>query len=114
MHSDGYVVRVHSAEIRPIENLSALAAQINAAHEKAETAIDERLELYVLAGRELLRAKAEVVRRSGKQRGTWLVWLRKSCPHINRMKAWRLMRFAEGSATGPATPAADSPATPTA
>jgi hypothetical protein len=99
MHSKEYIVR--SLGARPEENLSALAALINAAHRKADTATHERLEWYLAAGRELLRAKAEVVRRNGKKRGSWLAWLRTSCPDLTRLKAWQLMRFAECSAAKP-------------
>jgi hypothetical protein len=100
MHSKEYIVR--SLGARPAENLSALAALINAAHRKAGTDTHERLEWYLAAGRELLRAKAEVVRRNGKKRGSWLAWLRTSCPDLTRLKAWQLMRFAECSASKPA------------
>ncbi len=98
MDNNEKTVGVHSAGVEPAHNLSALAGLINAAHKKAEMITDERLEYYLIAGRELFRAKAEIMRRNGGKRGRWLLWLRKSCPDISRLKAWRLMRFAECSA----------------
>lgn len=77
------------AEVRPAEDLAALAAAINAAHEAGEGATRQGLEHFRAAGEALIRAKAEC------GHGNWLPWLEASVSFSNQ-RASEYMRLAAG------------------
>jgi hypothetical protein len=70
-------------------SLAELAAQINAEHGLAETAIREGLSHARQAGMRLLQGKARI------PHGNWLPWLKANCRQGNPRTAQRYMRLAE-------------------
>lgn len=80
------------AEVRPAEDLHALAKRINAAHEAGEGAARQGLEHFRAAGEALLKAKAQCAH------GKWLAWLEKNI-RCGRTQAWRYMALAKCSVT---------------
>lgn len=69
-------------------DLVALATQINAAHEEAQTYASKAVERALVAGDLLLKAKAQC------QHGQWLPWLRAHCPAISTRTIQNYMRVA--------------------
>src|SRR5262249_27309324 len=88
------------AAVRAVEDLVALAAEINAEHQAGEEATRRGLEHYHRAGLKLLEAK----KRCGH--GNWLPWLKKHCPGIPERTARRYMRFAESATVADSAEAA--------
>jgi ParB family chromosome partitioning protein len=76
------------AIVRTAEDLTILAAEINAEHEAGERATRQGLEHFRAAGERLLRAKAAC------GHGKWLAGLTKNV-RFNRITAWGYMRLAQ-------------------
>jgi hypothetical protein len=77
------------AVIRPAEDLTALATEINREHAAGEEAARRGLEHFRRAGEALLRAKAQC------DHGKWLPWLRANVK-FSQQTASAYMRLAEG------------------
>jgi hypothetical protein len=77
------------AIVRPAEDLSILAAEINREHEAGEGATRKGLEHFRAAGERLIRAKAQC------GHGKWLAWL-KANVRFSQQRASEYMRLAEG------------------
>lgn len=78
-----------SSAILPIEpDLSALAAEINAAHRAAQEYASKAVERALQAGDLLIKAKSAV------QHGQWLPWLAVNCPDIAERTCQQYMKLA--------------------
>jgi ParB family chromosome partitioning protein len=66
------------AEVRPAEDLAALAAEINAEHEAVGAAVRDAARHTHRAGEKLLEAKELCVQRQQQ----WYRWLKKNCPDL--------------------------------
>jgi ParB family chromosome partitioning protein len=80
------------AVVRPAVDLAALAAEINAAHDRGDEHARRRLEDYRHAGALLLKAKKSM------PRGQWLTWLQKNV-RFSGSRARHLMQWAESLVT---------------
>lgn len=78
----------NGAEVRPAEDLAALAARINAEHDAGEGATRKGLEHFRAAGEALLRAKGQC------GHGKWLAWLKKNV-RCSQQRASEYMRVAQ-------------------